>query len=245
MSAPFAGRAALVTGAASGIGRATAALLAARGAMVLGTDLKAAEGLFPHDVTQEAQWEAAVAECVRRFGRLDILVHCAGTAQSGPIAELSLETFRAQAQVHVEAAFVGARLAVAQMRAQGRPARGAIVFVGSIAGLKPVMQTTAYGTAKAALIHLARTLGVELGRKGDLVRVNAVCPGGTRTPMTEAAFPPEYWDDPANFAHLPLKAFCTPEDIAEAIAFLASEEAEFVTAQALVVDGGWLVGSRP
>ncbi|MFQ3664835.1 MAG: SDR family oxidoreductase [Sphingomonadaceae bacterium] len=242
--AGLAGKVALVTGAASGIGAATVAALRARGAEVLGTDIRAEGDILLHDVTREADWEKAVECCVARFGRLDILVSNAGTAQAGPIVDLPLADFQAQARVHVEGAFLGIRAAVAQMRAQGRPATGSIITVASVAGIKPIMQTTAYGTAKAALINLSRAVGVELGRKGDFIRVNAVAPGGTKTPMTEAMFDEAYWADRTNFADLPLKDYCRPTDIAEAICYLASDEAAFMTAQCLVVDGGWLLSDR-
>jgi 3alpha(or 20beta)-hydroxysteroid dehydrogenase len=240
----LAGKVALVTGAASGIGAAIRARFEAEGAAVLGTDLQATGDLLAHDVTDEAQWDEAVGQCVARHGRLDILVSNAGTAQAGPIVELSLDDFRRQARVHVEGAFLGTKAAVAQMRAQGSPAEGSIILMASVAGLKPIMQTTAYGTAKAAMINLARAVGVEVGRKGDRIRVNAICPGGTRTAMTEALFDEAYWADPANFADLPLKDYCRPEDIAEAALYLASDESEFMTATHLTVDGGWLLSNK-
>lgn len=238
------GKVALVTGAASGIGAATKALFEAEGAKVLGTDIRASGELFQHDVTDEGQWQAAVAECVRRFGRLDILVSNAGTAQAGPIVELDLETFREQSRVHVEGAFLGLQAAVAQMRKQGSPATGSIMVIASVAGLKPIMQTTAYGTAKAALINLAKAVGVELGRKGDRIRVNAICPGGTKTAMTLAMFDESYWADKSNFADMPLKDYCRPEDIADACLYLASDESEFMTASHITVDGGWILSDR-
>lgn len=233
------GKVALVTGAASGIGAACVALFEARGAAVLGTDI--AGGCFRHDVTSEADWDAAVRECVARHGRLDVLVSNAGTADGGPIVDLTLDAFRRQSRVHVEGAFLGIRAATARMRAQGSPARGSIIVIASIAGMKPIMQTTAYGTAKAAQINLVRSAGVELGRKGDFIRVNAIAPGGTRTPLTEAMFPDDYWDDPASFAKLPLRDYARPADIAEGAAWLASDAARFVTAQTLVIDGGWVL----
>ncbi|QMW21923.1 SDR family NAD(P)-dependent oxidoreductase [Sandaracinobacteroides saxicola] len=241
----LAGKIALVNGAASGIGAATVALLRERGASVLGTDLNAGGDILRHDVTSEADWDAAIAAVVARFGRLDILVSNAGTADSGAIVDLTLERIRAQSRVHVEGAFIGIQRAVAQMRRQASPATGSIVTVASIAGVKPIMQTTVYGTAKAALINMTRAIGVDLGRKGDLIRVNAVCPGGTRTGMTEALFGgAAYWDDPKHFESIPLKDYCRPGDIAEAIAYLAGDEAEFVTASHLVVDGGWVLSDR-
>lgn len=244
MTGRLAGKVALITGAASGIGAAIKALFEAEGAAVLGTDIQATGDLFAHDVTSEAGWDAAMAACVSRFGRLDILVSNAGTAQAGPIVDLDLETFREQARVHVEGAFLGMRAAARQMRTQGTPATGSIITMASVAGLKPIMQTTAYGTAKAALINMTRAVGVEVGRKGDRIRVNAICPGGTKTAMTMAMFDEDYWADPASFADLPLKDYCRPEDIAEAALYLASDEAEFVTASHLVVDGGWLLSNK-
>jgi NAD(P)-dependent dehydrogenase (short-subunit alcohol dehydrogenase family) len=242
--AALTGKVALVTGAASGIGAATVALFAAHGASVLGTDIQASGDLLRHDVTDEAQWDAAIAACVARFGRLDILVSNAGTAQAGPIVDLDLERFREQSRVHVEGAFLGIKAAVAQMRRQGTPARGSIIAIASVAGLKPIMQTTAYGTAKAALINLTRAIGVELGRKGDLIRVNAVCPGGTKTAMTLAMFDESYWADASNFADVPLKDYCRTGDIAETCLYLAGDESEFLTATHLVVDGGWMLSDR-
>ncbi len=242
MSDDLGGKVALVTGAASGIGAACAALLVARGASVLGTDIAPAAGQFAHDVTDEAAWEAAVAECVARHGRLDILVSNAGTADSGSIIDMDMARLRQQTRVHVEGAFLGIRAAVAQMRRQSTPAHGSIIVIASIAGLKPIMQTSTYGTAKAAQINMARAIGVELGRKGDFIRVNAVCPGGTRTPMTEASFGgDDYWNNTANFARLPLKDYAQPEDIAEQVAFLASDDSSFITAAHHIVDGGWVL----
>jgi NAD(P)-dependent dehydrogenase (short-subunit alcohol dehydrogenase family) len=282
--AALAGKVALVTGAASGIGAATKALFEAEGAGVLGTDIRASGELFRHDVTDEAQWAAAVAECVARFGRLDILVSNAGTAQAGPIVELDLATFREQSRVHVEGAFLGMQAAVRQMRQQAdacktgdrqadacktgdrqadacktgdrqadacktgdrqaTPAEGSIIVIASVAGLKPIMQTTAYGTAKAALINMAKAVGVELGRKGDRIRVNAICPGGTKTAMTLAMFDEEYWADKTNFADMPLKDYCRPEDVADACLYLASDESAFMTANHITVDGGWILSDR-
>ncbi|MFN3591412.1 MAG: SDR family NAD(P)-dependent oxidoreductase [Thermaurantiacus sp.] len=242
--AALSGKVALVTGAGSGIGAATVARFRQEGASVLATDISAGEGLFYHDVTSETGWAAATAACVDRFGRLDILVSNAGTASAGPVVDLDIEDFRAQARVHVEGAFLGMQAAIAQMRAQVRPAQGSIITVGSVAGLKPIMQTTSYGTAKSALLNLTRSVAVEVGRKGDHIRVNCVLPGGTRTAMTEALYDNAYWADRQNFRDVPLRDYCRPDDIADAIVHLASDEAAFMTAAALVVDGGWMLSNR-
>jgi NAD(P)-dependent dehydrogenase (short-subunit alcohol dehydrogenase family) len=245
------GKVALVTGAASGIGAATVRRLSAAGAHVVATDLngagvaRVAEAAgavgLAHDVVDPAAWEAAVRTAVDRFGRLDILVSNAGIAGLGSIVDLSLDDFRRVARVHVEGGFLGIQLAVAQMRRQadGAPATGSIIAVSSIAATKPFAQMAAYGAAKAALTNMVRAIGVELGRKGDLIRCNVVHPGGTRTAITESAYGAAYFDDPANFAQIPLKTYARPEDIAEAIAFLASDEARFLTSTVLTVDGGW------
>jgi NAD(P)-dependent dehydrogenase (short-subunit alcohol dehydrogenase family) len=242
MKQDLAGQVALVTGAASGIGAASAALLAARGAAVLGTDIRPLAGQFGHDVTDPAAWDAAIAECVARHGRIDILVSNAGTADFGTIIDMDMTRLRQQARVHVEGAFLGSRAAIAQMRAQGRPATGSIILIASIAGLKPIMQTTTYGTAKAAMINLAAALGQEMQAAGDAIRVNAICPGGTRTAMTEEAFGgDEYWDRPDSFAKLPLKDYARADDVAQQVAFLASPDAATINAAHHIVDGGWVL----
>jgi NAD(P)-dependent dehydrogenase (short-subunit alcohol dehydrogenase family) len=194
-----------------------------------------------HDVVDPAAWEAAIGAAVDRFGRLDVLVSNAGIAGLGSIVDLTLDDFRRVARVHVEGGFLGIQQAVAQMRAQagGGPAAGAIVAVSSIAAVKPFPQMGAYCAAKAALTNMVRAIGVELGRKGDLIRCNLVHPGGTRTGITEAAYGAAYFDDPANFAQIPLKTYARPEDIADAILYLASDDARFVTSTVVTVDGGW------
>ena len=236
----LAGKVALVTGAASGIGASAVAALEAAGARVLGTDIRASGALFPHDVTDEAQWDAAIAEVVKRFGRLDILVSNAGTAQAGPIVDLALADFRAQCRVHVEGAFLGIRAAVAQMRAQGAPARGSIIVMASVAGLKPIMQTTAYGTAKAALINLARAVGVEVGRKGDLIRVNAICPGLIGTSRMDDVTAPGPVRDMV-MRTTPLGREGWPEEVGELAAFLCGPGGDYITGQAIEVDGGMVM----
>jgi len=227
----------LVTGAGAGIGAATIGLIRARGGVAVGTDLSGAE--LEHDVTHPAAWDRAIAHAVERHGRLDGLVSNAGVADYGALADLDLDTFQRSYRVNVEAAFVGIQKAVAQFRRQGSPAQGSIVVTSSVMAAQAAPGVASYAVTKAGLQNMARAIGVELGRKGDFIRVNAVAPGPVRTPMLAGAIPPGAMDDPATWADVPLKELCEPEDVAEAICFLLSEEASFMTSAVLTLDGGW------
>jgi NAD(P)-dependent dehydrogenase (short-subunit alcohol dehydrogenase family) len=227
----------LVTGAASGIGAATVGLIRARGGVAIGTDLHGAD--IDHDVTDPAAWDRAIAHAVQQHGRLDGLVSNAGRASWGAVADQDLEDFRASYRVNVEAAFIGIQKAVAQFRAQGSLAQGSIVVTSSVMATQAAPGTASYAVTKAALQNMARAIGVELGRKGDFIRVNAVAPGPVRTPMLAGAMPEGAMDDPATWADVPLKEPCEPEDVAEAIAFLLSDESSFMTAAVQTLDGGW------
>ncbi|WP_157973204.1 SDR family oxidoreductase [Blastomonas sp. UPD001] len=241
----------LVTGAASGIGAATAWLAAARGAKVIATDVdgELIQGVaadcqcigLKHDVTSPEDWDNAIAAAVHHHGRLDALVSNAGIVNYEPIIDLDLARFRTLTQVHVEGSFLGVQKAVAQMRAQARgaPATGSIVLTASVMANCAAPGISAYAVAKAAMANMARAVGVELGRKGDMIRVNALCPGPTRTPLLEGAMPPGAMDDPAHWTDVPLGVPQEPEDMAETILFLISDESSFMTATQMVVDGGW------
>ena len=163
----------------------------------------------------------------------------AGVADYGSLFDIDMEVFRRSYRINVEAAFIGIQKVVAQFRAQGSPAQGAIVATSSVMASQAAPGIATYAASKAALQNMARAIGVELGRKGDFIRVNAVAPGPVRTPMLAAALPPGALDDPASWADVPLKEACEPEDVAEAIAFLLSEEASFMTSSVLTLDGGW------
>ncbi|MCO5791699.1 SDR family NAD(P)-dependent oxidoreductase [Blastomonas sp.] len=241
----------LITGAASGIGAATARLAAERGAHVIATDLDGArmQGVaadchcigLTHDVTSQDDWDNAIAAAVHHYGRLDALVSNAGIVNYERIIDLDMARFRRLNQVHVEGSFIGLQKAVAQMRAQsgGKPATGSIVLTASVMANCAAPAISAYAAAKAAMANMARAVGVEVGRKGDMIRVNAVCPGPTRTPLLEGVMPAGAMNDPAHWADVPLGVPQEPEDIAESILFLISEESSFMTATQMVVDGGW------
>lgn len=253
--ARLAGRTALITGAASGIGRAAAVRLAAEGARVAITDVspQRLEGLTAQlgdsalarqlDVREESQWEAAVADVVSRWGRLDILVSNAGVSFGKPTWEMTLEEWRHVHAVNLDGAFLGAKHAVRAMRAQG--GGGSIVFVSSASGVKASGGASAYSSSKGGLRLFAKALARECAADG--IRVNTVVPAGVTTAM---------WTEMPFFADLvkehgeagawaalsrdtPLGRFATPEEIAEAILFLASDASSYVTGSDLVIDGGY------
>lgn len=238
MTARLDGKVILVTGAASGIGAATVTMIRERGGTAIATD-KAHGCDYLLDVTEAQQWDNVLSAVVARHGRIDGLVSNAGIASAGPIVDLDMTEFRNVSRVHVEGAFLGIQRVVAQMRKQGTPAQGSIVITSSIVGSVAMPGIAAYGSAKAALSNMARAIGVELGRKGDFIRVNAVAPGPVRTPLLINAVGEDQMDAPAMVADIPLGAVQDPEDIAETIVFLLSDESTFMTATVNAVDGGW------
>ncbi len=250
---------ALVSGAASGIGRATALLLAQEGSCILVTDRdeaganRVAEEVsrsggearsMALDVTREADWQAAVAKAVEFWGHLDILVACAGVSFAKPTTEMTIEEWRGVMAVNLDGVFLGIKHAARAMRADRG---GSIVVVSSTAGLKAFPSASAYGASKAAVRLLVKAAALELAQGGPRIRVNAVLPGGVKTPMWRTM---DFWMDlvrehgseEAAWEQLakgsPLGRFAEPEEIAQVILFLASEEASYITGAELVVDGG-------
>ncbi len=246
-------RAALVTGAARGIGLAAAEALSRVGADILLFDLPgsplreaaaavAAQGgravVFEGDVSAEADWRAAVARCLEAFGRLDILVNNAGVSGPiGPLVDCSVEAFDQVQAVNVRGVFLGMKHAAAALAERG----GSIVNVSSISGLGGGRNTVAYTASKHAVVGLTKLAAMEFAPRG--VRVNAVCPAPTTTDMTLALARHMRPDDPDSFAEdfakfIPLGRYGEPPEIAEAIVFLAGPAASFITGVALPVDGG-------
>jgi NAD(P)-dependent dehydrogenase (short-subunit alcohol dehydrogenase family) len=235
----------LVTGAASGIGRATASKLAERGDQLVCTDFASAQlqemkdltgGIcVAADVTNESEVDALIAATIAEYGRLDGVVHCAGIEESFVDArDMTLEVFEKTMRVNVTGSFLVARAAGRVMVPQGS---GSIVLLGSILSTVGYGGNAAYTASKGAVLQLGRALAVDWSKFG--VRINIVGPGPVATPMSQASI-----DDPVRGAWLreriPIGRPATTDDIAGVCAFLLSDEASYITGTYLPVDGGWL-----
>ena len=246
------GKVAIVTGAASGIGRATAELLAREGATVLLTDRNEADGhaaaeainaaggeaaFVRHDVTDESDWTSVVDGLMRRTGRLDILVNNAGVSGGlRPIVDTTLEDWRACLSVNLDGVFLGVKHGARAMRQSGG---GSIINISSVLGLVGMPQAAAYAASKGGVRLLTKAAAMEFAASGDNIRVNSVHPGFIRTPMTKAREPDREAEWEA-FMHSvqPTGEIGDPTDIAEGILHLASDASRFMTGSELVIDGG-------
>lgn len=252
------GKVACVTGAASGIGRAVALLLAREGAFVVATDIQAdkAAGLveemggngcfLAHDVTDEAQWQAVIAEIRSRRGRLDILVNNAGVGYTGSVVDMSLELWRCQMAINVDGVFLGVKHGLPLMRESGEG--GSIVNMSSVAGLRASASTSGYNASKAAVRLFTKSVALECAAAKDGVRVNSLHPGIVVTAIWDTMLgtsedgsnnrPREATLDAAIGDSIPLGEKGTPEDMAQGVLWLASNESRYVTGAELVIDGG-------
>ena len=248
---------AVITGAASGIGRGTALCLAREGAAVVAADLNSQGGeqvigeiaaaggqaVFQHtDVSSEPAIKALVDRAVSEYWRLDIMYNNAGLVGAvSPIEKLNADDWDKTIAVLLRAVFLGIKHAVEPMRKAGG---GSIISTSSIASFLPSPYGAAYAAAKGAVISLTRAAALQLGP--DRIRVNCICPGAINTPIWGSM---PAFSDPVAVAQL-LDQFQTiprvgrPEDIASMVLFLASDESEWVTGQAMIVDGGLTVGPR-
>lgn len=241
-----ASKVALVTGAARGIGLAAAKRFLAEGWQTALLDIdgdnlkKAMAGIGKPDTTlalicdvsDPAQVEKAFNDLVKRFGRLDALVNNAGIAIFGPIGETSFKDWQRVLAVNLNGPFLMTQRATPLMRDNGG---GAIVNITSISGLRASTLRVAYGTSKAGLAHLTKQQAVELASLG--IRVNAVAPGPVDTAMAKAVHTPEIRADYHD--HMPLNRYGLEDELANAIFFLCSEQASYITGQILCVDGGF------
>jgi len=250
----LADRVALITGAASGIGAATALRFAAEGARIAGLDVarpadaawREVTGAAPDasfheaDVRDEAAVRAAVEATRERFGRIDVLVNAAGVVGFGMAHTLAVEEFDRVVDINLKGSFLTTKHVVPTMLEQGS---GSIVHVASVEGLVGIGGQLAYNASKGGVVLMTKNMAIDYSPAG--VRVNCVCPGGVETPMTAILHSDglKAVGDTLRKYHL-LGRFAEPGEIAGAILFLASDDASFVTGSSLVVDGGYTTGHR-
>jgi gluconate 5-dehydrogenase len=247
-SRPLDGRAGIITGAASGIGRHLADAFVDAGARVALFDrdaegVRAAAEALPGtaigmavDITDEKGVEQAVLETDKELGRLDFLVNNAGVRHQASIVDHDIETWRRTVDVNLTGTFICSRAAVKIMLGQGS---GKILNIASIAGVLAMSNRVAYAASKAGIVGLTRAMAVELGPQG--IHCNAIAPGIFETPLTAS-----YFEDEA-FASLiventPLRRWGQPNELAPATIFLCSDASDFVQGVTLCVDGGWVAG---
>ncbi|WP_067482962.1 glucose 1-dehydrogenase [Actinomadura hibisca] len=234
----------IVTGGARGLGAAAAERMARDGARLVITDLLAEEGektaagidgLFVrHDVTSAEDWQAVVNAAVERYGRIDGLVNNAGIASNSLIENESLEYFEKVLKINLTGVFLGMKSVIGPMKAVGG---GSIVNISSAAGLTALPLTSGYGASKWGVRGLTKIAAVELGHYR--IRVNSVHPGMTYTPMT-AEHGAQVGE--GGFPLAALGRVGVPEEIGEAVSFLISDAASYMTGSEVAVDGGWTAG---
>ena len=251
------GKVALVTGGASGIGRATSLLLAREGAAVAVTDIQDDAGkdvvaaikkaggdaiYLHHDVADEAAWESVVAEVKARFGKLHVLVNNAGIAIAASVLTMSLADWRRQQAINLDGVFLGVKHSLPLIRASGG---GSIVNISSLAGLKGSATLAGYCATKGGVRLFTKAVAMECGMARDNVRVNSVHPGIIETPIWLGIVPganqpganaPDL--DAISETVVPIGSKGLPEDIAQGVLYLASDDSRYVTGSELVIDGG-------
>jgi 3alpha(or 20beta)-hydroxysteroid dehydrogenase len=244
----LAGKVAIVTGGARGMGEATSRLFAAEGAKVVIADVLDREGealakslggaafFQHHDVTDEASWQAVTAEAVRRYGGVDVLVNNAGILLFKALSETEKAEFERVIGVNLVGTFLGMKIVGPRMIERGK---GSIINISSTAGISAQNGTAAYAASKFGVRGLTKVAALEFGHRG--VRVNSVHPGGINTVMGVApGTPPEIIDQ--YYKAVPLQRIGQPNEVAQVSLFLASDESSYVCGAEILADGGMLAG---
>jgi NAD(P)-dependent dehydrogenase (short-subunit alcohol dehydrogenase family) len=250
------GKTCLITGAAGGIGAATARLIAREGGKLFLTDLDEAAGLtlaaslgscgaeaefLRLDVTNEDEWRAVIAACTRRFGRLDVLVNNAGIGEGGKPEDETLESWRRMMSINLDGVFLGTKHALIAMKAQAPPG-GSIINISSIYGIVGDPTGGAYNASKGGVRLYTKSVALYAAKQGLSIRVNSVHPGYIWTSMVETIAKKSRDVEKARKsieAMHPVGHLGEPDDVAYGILYLAADESKFVTGTELVIDGGF------
>jgi len=266
MAGQVAGKVALVTGGASGIGQAIAELLAEEGASVVVADVDELKGpevvagikkagrdavFLQQDVTSEPRWSEVVAEIARRFGKLDVLVSNAGIGiGAASVVDMSLADWRRQTAINLDGVFLSVKYCLPLMRKTGG---GSIIMMSSLAGLRGSATLAGYSATKGGVRLFAKSVAMECASAGDGIRVNSVHPGIIDTPIwgkIPAGATASGQNAPIDFAELarlatPLGRPGQAREIAQGVLYLASDASSYVTGSELVIDGGMFAGAAP
>jgi 3(or 17)beta-hydroxysteroid dehydrogenase len=243
------GKVCIITGAASGIGREDALLLAREGAKVVLTDLNDEAGrqvaaeigsnalFIHHDIASESDWQQVIKTTLEHFGRLDVLVNNAAILALGSIEDTSLELWQKVQKINGDGYFLGCKYAIGAMKETGG---GSIINMSSIAALGAMPMFCAYSASKGAVAAMTRSIALHCKQQGYRIRCNSVHPDGVNTPMTQALtggqpIPQETLDQD------PMNRMCAPRDIANVVLFLATDESRFVNGAEIRVDNAQLI----
>jgi len=251
MAGRLSGKVAVITGAASGMGRATALLFAKEGAKVVAVDIAEAEKTSEDirsgggesfsvkvDVTKAPQIKDMMESAVQRYGGIDVLFCCAGRVSFGNVVSLTEEEWDSVLDTNIKSMFLCAKYAIPRMIERGG---GSVINMSSVSGLVGGVDEAAYDASKAGIILLTKATALDFGPKG--VRVNCICPSSTDTPFLRNYA--ELTPDPAKFLeetakqNAALKRLIKPEEVAQLVLFLASDESSAVTGTAMVIDAGY------
>ena len=242
------GKVVLITGAASGVGKENALLLAREGARVVLTDVNVAgvEAVaeeigasalaLQHDISSEDDWKKVLAATLKKFGRLDVLVNNAAILAFGTIEDTSLEAWQKMQRINADGYFLGCKYAVSAMKDQG----GTIINMASLAAISGMPSFCAYSASKGAVTALTRSVAAHCKQRGYKIRCNSVHPDGILTPMVANLMA---GIDPATVGEIkgdPMARMCLPQDIANLVLFLASDESRFINGSELRIDNGQL-----